>query len=463
MTVHSTQIDSLIFHPAKNLFMTFVDTIFAVATPPGRSAIAVIRISGPRAGLTPRLFAANCPIAGQFCLARLRVEDQVIDEAMILFMAAPKSSTGEDVCEIHCHGSTAVIQLILDTLTRAGGYRLANAGEFTRRAFINGKIDLLGVEGLADVIEAETPNQLYQAWSQIDGALRGPVSKWRADLISVAAQLEALIDFADEDLPDHVEATLRKHTHALINDIATILDDDRAGELIRDGVVVALVGRVNAGKSTILNGLAGRAAAIVSDEAGTTRDVVSVRLDLKGVPTSILDTAGLRDRAGTIEAEGIRRSIEAAKHANIVVLVVDASSSHWQQDVSYIAGRMGRVDLLVLNKKDHGKPAVVPADAMLISAQNGHDIAKLMTRLGSMIIPQNHAQNNNIITRLRHRQSLRDAHDALLAGLRHDFHKAPELAAEDFRQAAMALGRITGEIDVEELLGQIFSSFCIGK
>ena len=443
--------------------MKFVDTIFAVATPPGRSAIAVIRISGPKAGLSPALFAANCPAAGQFCLARLRVGDQVIDEAMILFMAAPKSSTGEDVCEIHCHGSTAVIQLILDILTKSTGFRLADAGEFTRRAFINGKMDLLAVEGLADVIEAETPSQLYQAWSQIDGALRGPVSRWRADLISVAAQLEALIDFADEDLPDHVETILRQHTSALITDIAAILDDDRAGELIRDGVVVALVGPVNAGKSTILNGLAGRAAAIVSDEAGTTRDIVSVRLDLNGVPTSILDTAGLRDSAGTIEAEGIRRSIEAAQHANIVVLVADASSNHWQQDVDYISGRMGRVDLLVLNKIDHGVPVDVPADAMLISAQNDHDITKLMTRLGAMIIPHNQAQNSAIITRLRHRQSLCDAHDSLCAGLRHDFHKAPELAAEDFRQAATALGRVTGDVDVEELLGQIFSSFCIGK
>ena len=443
--------------------MTSDDTIFAVATPPGRSAIAVIRISGPKAGLSPRLFAATCPVAGKFCVTRLRANDQVIDEAIILFMAAPKSSTGEDVCEIHCHGSTAVIQMILYIFTKAAGFRLASAGEFTRRAFINGKMDLLAVEGLADVIEAETPNQLYQAWSQIDGALRGPVSRWRADLISLAARLEALIDFADEDLPDHVETGLRRHTSLLIEDIAAILDDARTGELVREGVVVALVGPVNAGKSTILNGFAGRAAAIVSEEAGTTRDIVSVRLDLNGVPTSVLDTAGLRDRAGTIEAEGMRRSIEAAQHANIVVVVVDASSSYWQKDVDYISERLGRFDLLVLNKIDHGVPAAVPADAMLMSAEDCHDIAKLMTRLSAMIIPHNQAQNSAVITRLRHRQSLREAHDALRAGLHHDFLKAPELAAEDFRQAVTALGRITGDVDVEELLGQIFSYFCIGK
>ena len=206
----------------------------------------------------------------------------------------------------------------------------------------------------------------------------------------MAAQLEALIDFADEDLPDLVEP-LWQHTSALITDIAAIFDDDRAGELIRSGVVVALVGPANAGKSTILNGL-GRAAAIVSDEAGTTRDIVSARLDLNGVPISILDTAGIREKVSTIEAEGIRRSIEAAKYANIVVLVADASSSHWEQDVAYISGRVGRVDLLVLNKIDHGVPAVVPADAILISAQDERDITKLMTRLSAIITPHNQVQ-----------------------------------------------------------------------
>ena len=443
--------------------MTSVDTIFAVATPPGRSAIAVIRISGPQAGDAPALFAASCPAAGQFRMARLRVGDQVIDEAVILFMAAPHSSTGEHVCEIHCHGSIAVRQLILDKLAQAAGFRLADAGEFTRRAFMNDKMDLLAVEGLADMIEAETPQQLYQAWSQIDGALRGPVTKWRADLVSVASQLEALIDFADEDLPAHVETTLRQQTAALITDIATILDDNRAGELTRDGVLVALVGPVNAGKSTILNGLAGRAAAIVSDQAGTTRDIVSVRLDIHGVPTQILDTAGLRDTPGTIEAEGIRRSVEAAQHADLVILVVDASSSHWSEDADHITGRMGRADLVILNKTDKGMTGTAPPEAILLSAQDDKDITKLMARLGDMIMPHNQAQNHAVITRLRHRQSLVDAHDALHAGLQHDFHQAPELAAEDFRQAAVALGRITGDVDVEELLGQIFSSFCIGK
>jgi len=443
--------------------MTSVDTIFAVATPPGRSAIAVVRISGPQAAQAPALFGAACPEAGRFKLARLLASGQVIDEALILFMQAPRSSTGEDVCEMHCHGSSAVLGLVLEILGDAPGFRLADAGEFTRRAFMHNKLDLLGVEGLADVIDAETPKQLHQAWAQIDGYLRGPVARWREDLIALASQLEALIDFADEDLPENVETTLRQQTALLISDIAAIMDDQRAGELVRDGVVVALVGPVNAGKSTILNGLAGRAAAIVSDQAGTTRDIISVRLDIDGVPVTILDTAGIRDAAGEIEAEGIRRTLDAAQHADVVVLVVDAAAGHWQSEIAQLGGHINQPDLVILNKVDQGAPADAPADAMQISAQKDADITDLMQRLGRIIIPHNQAQTSALITRVRHRHALQQAHQSLSTGLQYDFHHAPELAAEDFRQAAMALGRITGDVDVEELLGQIFSSFCIGK
>ena len=443
--------------------MTSVDTIFAVATPPGRSAIAVVRISGLQAAQAPALFDAPCPEAGRFKLARLVAFNQIIDEVLILFMQAPRSSTGEDVCEIHCHGSSAVLGLVLEILGDATGFRLADAGEFTRRAFMHDKLDLLGVEGLADVIDAETPKQLHQAWAQIDGYLRGPVARWREDLIALASQLEALIDFADEDLPDNVEMTLRQQTALLITDIAEIMDDKRAGELVRDGVVVALVGPANAGKSTILNGLAGRAAAIVSDQAGTTRDIISVRLDIDGVPVTILDTAGIRDAAGEIEAEGIRLSLNAAQHADVVVLVVDTAAGNWQMEIAELGSHINQPDLVILNKVDQGAPADAPADAMQMSAQNDADITSLMQRLGRIIIPHNQAQTSALITRVRHRHALQQAHHSLSAGLQHDFHHAPELAAEDFRQAAMALGRVTGDVDVEELLGQIFSSFCIGK
>ncbi|MFL2844750.1 MAG: tRNA uridine-5-carboxymethylaminomethyl(34) synthesis GTPase MnmE [Candidatus Puniceispirillaceae bacterium] len=443
--------------------MVSKDTIFAVATPPGRSAIAVIRISGSLAKQAPTFFGTICPKAGQFKYARLMIGGQVVDEVLILFMQGPRSSTGENVCELHCHGSSAVVSIVLAKLAEMRGFRPAEPGEFTRRAFMHDKLDIFGVEGLADVVDAETSKQLHQAWAQIDGCLRGPVALWREELIILASQLEALIDFADEDLPKNVELTFRQQAALLIKDIANTLDDQRTGELIRDGVVVALVGPVNAGKSTILNGLSGRAAAIVSDEAGTTRDIISVRLDINGVPTTILDTAGIRDAAGVIEAEGIRRTVEAAQHADVVVFVVDISSGNWSKDIEFLGGCIDHPNLIVLNKADKVDTAEVPADAMLISAHNDRDVVRLLARIGEIVIPNNQAQSSAVITRVRHREALQKACDSLRAGLQHNFHITPELAAEDFRQAVVALGRITGEIDIEELLDQIFLRFCIGK
>ena len=443
--------------------VTCTDTIFAVATPPGRSAIAIVRISGSRASQAPIIFGAVCPKAGHFQMSRLMVSKKIIDEALILFMKSPRSSTGEDVCEIHCHGSGAVIKMILERLTETTGFRPADPGEFTRRAFMNEKMDILSIEGLADVIDAQTAAQLHQAWAQVDGVLRGPVTSWRENLITIESQLEAIIDFADEDLPQSVERNLRDQTEKLIREISEILNAQKAGELIRDGVVVALVGPVNAGKSTILNCLTGRSAAIVSDQAGTTRDIVAVNLEIEGVPTLILDTAGVRNSKKTIEAEGIRRSIEAAKNANIVVLVVDAASPSWPNDIRRLSKQKIQPDLLVLNKIDKGLIGAAPKNALVISAQSGEDIDRLLIRLGELILPKNISTASGMITRSRHRKALIEAHDSLCLGLQHDFHESPELASEDFRHAANALGRITGGVDVEELLDKIFSSFCIGK
>ena len=441
-------------------------TIFAIATPPGRSAIAVIRISGPTAGDAPALFGATCPAAGQFSVARLVLDQRVIDQAILLFMKAPHSSTGEDVCEIHCHGSRAVIDVLLARLGASDGFRMAQAGEFTRRGFMNGKMDLSGVEGLADLIEAETSTQLHQAWAQIDGALRAPVMAWRGELVQLAAQLEALIDFADEDLPAMVETALRESTGDLRAALASHLDDGGAGELVRDGVTIALIGPVNAGKSTILNALAGRSAAIVSEEAGTTRDIIQIRLDLGGIPATILDTAGIRDESGTIEAEGIRRSVEAAGFANLVLVILDGSDPAWPEARQKIDRLTSQPKFYLLNKADRGLSAAHAGKSgqmLSISAKDPADIEKLIETLAKLLVPLNHADASVIITRQRHRDAMQEAYDALGRALGHDFHHGPELAAEDFRVAAVALGRITGEIDVEELLGSIFSAFCIGK
>jgi tRNA modification GTPase len=441
-------------------------TIFAIATPPGRSAIAVIRISGPLAGDAPALFGAACPKAGQFSVARLVLDQRVIDQVILLFMKAPFSSTGEDVCEIHCHGSRAVIDVLLARLGTEEGFAMAQPGEFTRRGFMNGKMDLSGVEGLADLIEAETTTQLHQAWAQIDGALRAPVMAWRGELVGIAAQLEALIDFADEDLPASVESALRTSTGELQSTLARHLDDGGAGELVRDGVTIALIGPVNVGKSTILNALAGRSAAIVSDEAGTTRDIIQIRLDLGGVPATILDTAGIRDESGKIEAEGIRRSVEAAGFANLVLVILDGSDPAWPVACDKINQLTGQPKFYILNKADQGLSApnaTASGDMMSISAKDPADIEKLIEKLAKLLVPLNHSDASVIITRQRHRHAMQEAHDALGCALGHDFQHVPEMAAEDFRIAAVALGRITGEIDVEELLGSIFSAFCIGK
>ena len=450
----------------KTMSQAGYKTIFAVATPPGRSAIAVIRISGPLASKAPAVFGAACPLAGQFSVARLVLGQRVIDQVILLFMQAPLSSTGEDVCEIHCHGSRAVIDALLGRLDAEDGFLMAKPGEFTRRSFMNGKMDLSGVEGLADLIEAETATQLYQAWAQIDGALRAPVMAWRGELVGIAAQLEALIDFADEDLPASVESALRTSTGGLRSALASHLDDGGAGELVRDGVTIALIGPVNAGKSTILNGLAGRAAAIVSDEAGTTRDIIQIRLDLGGVPATVMDTAGIRDESGKIEAEGIRRSVEAAGFANLVLVVLDGSDQAWPVELNKIDQLSSQPKFYILNKADQvsGAPNAVVSDEMMsISAKDPADIEKLIAKLAKLLVPLNHAEGSVIITRQRHRHAMQEAHDALSRAMGHNFQDTPELAAEDFRVAAVALGRITGEIDVEELLESIFSAFCIGK
>jgi tRNA modification GTPase len=444
------------------------ETIFAQATPAGRAAIAVIRISGPKAHAAPALFGAPCPAAGCFAVATLRdPAGGLLDEALILAMTGPRSSTGEDVVEIHAHGSMAVTSAILEVLGQADGFRPALAGEFTHRMFANGKIDLLGTEALADLIDSETDLQRQQAWRQMQGALYHPVSAWREELIRLGGQLEALIDFADEDLPPQVEAQLREDTAALITAIEGVLDDGGVGEAIREGVTVSLLGPVNAGKSTLLNRLAGRQAAIVSDQAGTTRDVVSVRIDVDGIPVTLLDTAGVRQTKDDIEAEGVRRAIDAARQADAAMLVLDVSDPGWQADLESLRGLAGSRVLVILNKRDLVDDAAVgrlaAEDAVLVSLTQDGAIDDVLAALRDLVVPANRGDAGSIITRARHRSALQDAVIALRAVLGHSFATAPEIAAEDYRLAADSLGRLTGAIDAEDLLGSIYSSFCIGK
>jgi len=443
------------------------DTIFAQATPAGRSAIAVIRISGPAAFDAPGLFGAACPDPGCFAVARLRDGDDLLDEVVILAMRGPRSSTGEDVVEIHAHGSMAVTAAILRMLEQADGFRPAQAGEFTHRMFANGKIDLLETEALADLIDSETDLQRQQAWRQLEGALYRPVTTWRMELIRLGGQLEALIDFADEDLPAEMEEALRNDTLRLISEIGAVLDDGGVGEAIRDGITISLLGPVNAGKSTLLNRLAGRDAAIVSDLAGTTRDVVSVRIDLDGIPVTLLDTAGVRKTKDAIEAEGVRRAIDAANQASGAIIVLDASDAGWQRDLASLRQLAGARSCVILNKcdlvADMAALQAVAGDAILVSLAEDGSTDRVQAALRGIVMPENRAETGSIITRSRHRAALRGAVAALQAALGHDLARSPEMAAEDYRRAGDSLGRITGAIDAEDLLGSIFSSFCIGK
>ena len=453
------------------------NTIFAQATPPGRAAIAVIRISGAGAFSVPALFGCDLPAPGRFQVARLVDGDgRQLDEALILAMKGPRSSTGEDVVEIHAHGSMAVTAAIMRRLAGSEGFRPAGPGEFTHRMFANGKIDLLGAEALADLIDAETDRQRLQAWRQRDGSLHRPVDGWRQALVRLAAQLEAVIDFADEDLPADIETRIHDDTRSLADAIETVLDDDHEGERVRSGVTVSLVGPVNAGKSTLLNRLAGRDVAIVSSQAGTTRDIVSVRIDLDGIPVTLLDTAGLRDTDDAIEAEGVRRARNAARESDATLLVIDASDSGWPAALERLQDLAGPNQAVLLTKRDRlaadsesgvvADLAAVPGRGRLVSLEvdpEGGELEQVLELLRGLVVPANRPETQSIITRARHRHALRKAAEALRAADRLNLVLAPELAAEEYRRAADSLGRLTGQVDVEELLDSIFSSFCIGK
>jgi tRNA modification GTPase len=450
------------------------ETIYALATPPGRSAIAVIRISGAFALQVPGLFGQP-PLAGRG-MRYARLQDRQgapLDEVLLLSFAGPHSATGEDVLEIHCHGSPAVLAGIIAILAGCDQLRAAEAGEFSRRTLLNGKKDITEIEGLADLIEAETDLQRVQALRQMQGALSLPAADWRGRILKLLSQLEALIDFADEELPPDLAEQLDQQADQLIGELTGALAGAGSGELVRQGVRLVLIGPANAGKSTTLNQLAGRAAAIVSDEAGTTRDIVELRLDVRGVPVWIADTAGWRQAGGKVEAEGIRRAQNAAADADFLVIVLDASAAIWPEQLAELQGWGSAGKLVLLNKADQAtaaEKARITAhfeggelDWLMLSMQQDGAAAQLEKRLADRLIPQNISAADTLITRRRHATALSEACAALQAGQTHALASAPELRAEQYRRAADALGRLAGKLDVEELLDQIFSRFCIGK
>tara|TARA_R110000772_G_scaffold73216_8_gene159962 strand:- start:25057 stop:26412 length:1356 start_codon:yes stop_codon:yes gene_type:complete len=447
-------------------------SIFALASGGARAGVAVVRLSGPDAGaalvaLTP---GKVLPAARRAALRDLHdpASGETLDQALVLLFPGPASFTGEDVVELHLHGGPAVVEGVLAALGGLPGLRPAEAGEFTRRAFLNGRLDLTQAEAIADLVAAETSEQRRQALDQAAGALGRIYEGWRARLIAAIAHVEAGIDFADEDLPADIDRAARDALAVLAGEIAAHLDDGRRGERLRAGVHLALLGRPNAGKSTLLNLLAGRDAAIVSETAGTTRDVIEVHLDLGGVPVIVADTAGLRDGMDEIEREGVRRAAARADWADLKLIVLDrADWPNVPDDLRALAAD-GRA-LVLVNKADLA-PVDDPGDlggapVLALSARTGAGVEGFIARLTEAVrgLALAGAGASPGPTRARHRHALEEARAALTQALDGWSSRGPELVAEDLRLAARAIGRITGRVDVEDLLDVIFADFCIGK
>jgi tRNA modification GTPase len=405
-----------------------------------------------------RALAGELPTPRQARRARLRDPDngETIDEAIVLWFPAPGSVTGEDVTELQVHGSRAVVAALITVLSRLR-LRLAEPGEFTRRAFFNGKLDLVQAEAIADLTAAETEAQRRQALRQMDGRLGAIYRAWSARSLRVLAHLEATIDFPDEDLPPAIEAEVAAEIASLTSEIAAHLADGRRGERLRDGIAIAIVGPPNAGKSSLLNQLAGREAAITSPIAGTTRDVIEVAIDLAGYPVVLADTAGLRESPDAIEQEGLRRALARAETAELRLFVFDANRP---EDAAGAAAWPGPNTVLVANKIDLCAGRVSPLHGALpVSALTGEGIAALIEILANRVAAD-YDMAAPLLTRARHRAALEEAHEALNRALAAPL---PELRAEDLQLAWRSLGRITGHVDVEDLLDVIFADFCIGK
>jgi len=445
------------------------DTIFALATAAGRAAVAVVRISGPATRHVVAALAGKTPPPRQAGLRRLKHDGVTLDEALVLFFQGPASYTGEDAAEFHVHGGRAVVEALLEALG-ALGLRLAEPGEFTRRAFENGKLDLAQAEGVADLIDAETEGQRKQALGQIGGALSQRYDRWRELLVHALAMLEAAVDFPDEDLPEEVAARARPGLETLAAEIDAALADASRGRRVRDGYRIALVGAPNAGKSTVLNGLAEREAAIVTDIAGTTRDIIEVPLTLGGYRVLLADTAGLRETVDVVEAEGVRRARAWAHEADLRIWVIDGF--HVEHLAEEDSNLLAPGDWALINKTDVADPkAVAAAREMLIergltvrtaAARTVGAVDRLRADLSVHVTAALSGAEFPAATRLRHAERLREARGYLGRALS-EAGLEVELAAEDVRLAARALAKITGRIDAEDVLDRVFSSFCIGK
>lgn len=438
----------------------FADTIFALASGAGRAAIAVLRVSGPEAGRILAALAGGLPAPRMAALRRLRdAGGETLDRALVLWFPGPGSYTGEDSAELHLHGGRAVVAAVSGALVSLGA-RPAEAGEFTRRAFLNGRLDLTEAEGIADLIAAETDAQRRQAMRQAEGGLSRLAEGWSERLVRLLAHQEAAIEFSDsDDLPTALDDRARAGAAALRAEILNHLADEGRGERLRDGLAIAIVGAPNAGKSSLLNALVGREAAIVSARAGTTRDVVEARMEFGGVPVTIADTAGLRESPDEIEAEGVRRARLRAGEADIVVAVFAADAPPDAETL----GLLGAEGVVVVANKTDLAPApreIGRHGPLGISAKTGDGLGVLRAMLAERAAGLAGLGRDSVLTRPRHRAALAEVAGWLAEA---EGARLPEITAEALREALRALGRLVGRVDVEEILDVVFRDFCIGK
>ncbi|MGY9016451.1 MAG: tRNA uridine-5-carboxymethylaminomethyl(34) synthesis GTPase MnmE [Rhodospirillales bacterium] len=445
--------------------MNQAGTIYALASGVGISGIQVFRISGPQsAAVVEQLTGRPLPSPRTATYTKFIYPETGLDldQGLVLWFPAPTSYTGEDVLEIHAHGGRAVREAFLAAFSMVSGVRQAEAGEFTRRAYENSKLDLTEVEGLADLIDAETEAQRRQALRQMQGELGRFYEAWRVDLIKSLAHVEAVIDFADEELPEERDVKANERTERIFIEIQGHLSDGCRGERVRDGLSLAIIGPPNAGKSSLMNHLAQRDVAIVSSEPGTTRDIIEVHLDLAGFPVSVADTAGLRDGAGEVELEGIRRALVQVENADFKIYL--SEQQFWPPDYDDLSELLDNRTFIAVNKidldefkgpKEFGGCRVFP-----ISVHTGVGILELLSALESVISEQFGISDSPVLTRERHRCALVECVGFLKSSL---LVQDAEFRAEELRLGVRALARITGRVDVEDLLDVIFNDFCIGK
>lgn len=443
-------------------------TIYALSTVYGKSGVAVIRISGTEAKkvikqMTSLNLDALKPRYAYFVALHHSVTRETLDKCLLLYFKAPQSFTGEDIVELQIHGSKAVINAVMDSLSQIEGLRMAEPGEYSKRAFYNQKLDLTEAEGLADLIDAETSEQQKYAIRQMEGGLKNLYSGWREDLLKFLSHLEAFIDFPEEEIPSDIITNMNNDVFKLKNAIFKHLNSDSGGERLREGFRVVIVGPPNAGKSSLINAIVNREAVIVSNIPGTTRDAIDIHLDLKGYPVMITDTAGLRETEEEIEKKGIEIAYHKISDADIVLCLFDAEKDSVQifdklkksfkNNMIFVANKCDKLSSEQCSKlKKEG--------LILISAKQHQGIDKILDAIQKNISDRFTSNSGLLITRRRYKEALQEALDNLD---NFSFDKEIELTAEDIRLAARALGKITGEIEVNEILDKIFGSFCIGK